>query len=46
MTGRVAHGRPFIFCFGRVGRIFFSGDAGGCGTPTVLRYGRIGTVVQ
>ena len=46
MTGRVAHGRPFIFCLGRVGMIFFSGGAGGCGTPAVIRYGRVGTVVQ
>jgi hypothetical protein len=99
MTGRVAHGRPFIFLFsgiaatlhshprpspifsrpwsapppsgpfptmtgptclrpasmgyiplenviGRVGMIFFSRDACGDGTPTVIRYERIGTVVQ
>jgi hypothetical protein len=46
MTRRVAYGRPFIFGLGRVGMIFFSGGAGGCGTPAVIRYWRVGTVVQ
>ena len=35
---------PVENVIGRVGMIFFSRDAGG--TPTVIRYGRIGTVVQ
>jgi signal peptidase I len=37
---------PLENVIGRVGMIFFSRDAGGDGTPTVIRYGRIGTVVQ
>jgi hypothetical protein len=31
---------------GRVAMIFFLRDAGGDGMPTVIRYERIGTVVQ
>jgi hypothetical protein len=58
MTGRVAHGRPFIFLFSdlaghstgnvvsRMGMIFFSLDAGGNGTPPAIRYERIETAVQ
>jgi signal peptidase I len=37
---------PLENVIGRVGMIFFSRDAGGDGTPTVIRYRRIGTVVQ
>jgi len=37
---------PLENVIGRVGMIFFSRDAGGGGTPTVIRYGRIGTLVQ
>ena len=37
---------PLENVIGRVGMIFFSRDAGGDGTPTVIRYERIGTVVQ
>jgi signal peptidase I len=37
---------PLENVVGRVGMIFFSRDAGGDGAPTVIRYGRIGTVVQ
>jgi hypothetical protein len=58
VTGRVAHGRPFIFGFqtlrgiplenvvSRMGMIFFSLDAGGNGTPPAIRYERIETAVQ
>jgi len=37
---------PLENVVGRVSMIFFSRDAGGDGTPTVIRYRRIGTVVQ
>jgi signal peptidase I len=37
---------PLENVVGRVSMIFFSRDAGGDGAPTVIRYGRIGTVVQ
>ena len=37
---------PLENVIGRVGMIFFSRDAGGDGMPTVIRYGRIGTMVQ
>jgi signal peptidase I len=37
---------PLENVIGRVGMIFFSLDAGGSGTQPVIRYGRIGTVVQ
>jgi signal peptidase I len=37
---------PLENVIGRVGMIFFSRDASGGGAPTVIRYGRIGTVVQ
>ena len=37
---------PLENVIGRVGMIFFSRDAGGDGAPTVIRYGRIGTMVQ
>jgi signal peptidase I len=37
---------PLKNVVGRVGMIFFSRDAGGDGMPTVMRYERIGTVVQ
>ena len=37
---------PLENVIGRVGMIFFSRDAGGGGAPTVIRYGRIGTLVQ
>jgi signal peptidase I len=59
VTGRVAHGRPFIYdnstdcrvltsvgyiplenVVGRVGMIFFSLNAGGSGTQSVIRYWR------
>ena len=42
MTGGVAHVRPFISCF----QVSGGNDAGGNGMPTVIRYERIGTVVQ
>ena len=42
MTGRVADGRPFIFCFQTSqGSATFASTS-----PTVIRYERIGTVVQ
>jgi signal peptidase I len=37
---------PLENVIGRVSMIFFSRDAGGDGAPTVVRYGRIGSVVQ
>jgi signal peptidase I len=37
---------PVENVIGRVGMIFFSLDAGGNGTQPVIRYERIGTVVQ
>jgi signal peptidase I len=37
---------PLENVIGRVGMIFFSRDAGGNGMPTVIRYERIGSVVQ
>jgi len=37
---------PLENVIGRVSMIFFSRDAGGDGALTVIRYGRIGTVVQ
>jgi signal peptidase I len=37
---------PLENVVGRVSMIFFSRDAGGDGAPTVIRYERIGTVVQ
>jgi signal peptidase I len=37
---------PLENVIGRVGMIFFSRGTGGGGAPTVIRYGRIGTLVQ
>jgi signal peptidase I len=37
---------PLENVIGRVAMIFFSRDAGGDGMPTIIRYERIGTVVQ
>jgi signal peptidase I len=37
---------PLENVVGRVGMIFFSRDAGGSGALPVIRYGRIGTMVQ
>ena len=44
MTGRVAHGWPFIFLFSGIVRQ--PRRAGSNGMPTVVRYERIGAVVQ